>query len=101
MALFPIPFLPETINVPFTKGEKQYRLKDSFKLALFCDQGAIFPHEGHVETPNFLMSVGAGIRMAISKYITARLYVGIPVMNTRLYQESNARVHFDLTVSQF
>ena len=99
--LFPIPFLPETINVPFTKGEKQYRLRDSFKFAVFYDQGAIFPHEGHVETPNFLMSVGAGIRMAISKFITARLYVGIPLMNTGYYHEANARVHFDIIASPF
>lgn len=99
--LFPIPFLPQTINIPFTKGEKQYRLRDSFKFAIFCDQGAIFPHQGHVEKPNFLMSVGAGIRMAISKYITARFYIGIPIMNTRIYHEPNARVHFDLIVSPF
>ncbi len=99
--LFPIPFLPEKINVPFTKGEKQYRLRDSFKFAIFCDHGAIFPYRGYVGTPNFLMSVGAGFRMAISKYITARIYLGIPVMNTRLYQEANARIHFDLIVSPF
>lgn len=99
--LFPIPFLPEKINIPFTKGEKQYRLRDSFKFALFCDNGAIFPYKGYVGTPNFLMSVGFGLRMAISKYITARIYVGIPVMNTRMYQEPNARVHFDLIVSPF
>ena len=47
------------------------------------------------------MSVGAGMRMAISKYITARLYVGIPIMNTRMYREPSARVHFDLIVSPF
>ena len=99
--LFPVPFLPKTINVPFTKGQKQYRLRDSFKFALFCDNGAIFPYRGYVGTPNFLMSVGFGFRLAISKYITGRLYVGIPVMNTRLYQEPNARVHFDLIVSPF
>ena len=99
--LFPIPFLPQTVNVPFTKGEKQYRLRDSFKFAVFCDQGAIFPHEGHVGTPNFLMSVGAGIRMAISKYITARLYIGMPLMNTHMYREPNARIHFDLIASPF
>ena len=99
--LFPIPFLPETINVPFTKGMKQYRLRDSFKFALFCDHGAIFPHEGNIGTPNFLTSVGTGLRIAISKYITARFYIGIPVMNTRMYREPNARIHFDLIVSPF
>ena len=99
--LFPVPFLPEVIKVPFTKGEKQYRLKDSIKFAVFYDHGAIFPHHGKVEKTNFLMSVGAGIRLAISKYLTARIYVGVPLTNTSAYQEPNARVHFDIIMSPF
>ena len=99
--LFPIPFLPETIHVPFGKEGDRFRLRDSFKLALFWDNGAIFPHKGSVGTMNFLMSAGAGIRMAFSKYFTARFYVGIPLMNTKQYQQANARLHFDVIVSPF
>lgn len=98
--LFPIPFLPETIKVPFKK-DGEFRLRDSVKFAAFFDQGAVFPHEGKVGTTNFLMSVGAGIRLALSKFVTARVYVGVPLMNAHYYEQANARVHFDLIVSPF
>ena len=99
--LFPIPFLPETIKIPFKKDNSEFRLRDSIKFATFFDHGAVFPHEGHTGRANFLMSVGAGIRIALSKFVTARVYVGVPLMNTKYYEQSNARVHFDLIVSPF
>ena len=101
--LFPVPFLPEEIKVPFSKktDNATFRLKDSIKLALFFDNGAIIPREEKTESQNFLSSVGAGIRVAISKYLTARLYVGVPLMNTGLYNQSGARVHFDIIASPF
>ena len=98
--LFPIPFLPEEINVPFNKDAK-YRLKDSIKLAAFFDNGAIFPHEGKIGTTNFLSSIGAGIRVAISKYLAARVYIGVPLMNAGVYNQSGTRIHFDLIASPF
>ena len=98
--LFPIPFLPETIKNPFHR-EQTYRLRDSIKFATFFDHGAVFAYHVPVGTINFLASVGAGLRFAISKYITARFYVGFPLMNTSLLHQSNARLHFDLVVSPF
>lgn len=98
--LFPIPFLPEEIKLPFKK-EGKFRMRDSVKLAAFFDNGAVFPHQGKTGTTNFLSSVGAGIRIAISKFMTARVYIGIPLMNAGVYNQSNARVHFDLIVSPF
>lgn len=98
--LFPIPFLPEEIKVPFNK-EARFRLRDSIKLALFFDNGAIIPNEGKTGTTNFLSSVGTGIRLAISRFLTARVYVGIPLMNVGIYNQSGARVHFDLIASPF
>ncbi len=47
------------------------------------------------------MSVGAGLRMALSKFVTARIYVGVPLMNTHYYEQANARFHFDLIISPF
>ena len=99
--LFPIPFLPETIKIPLKKDNSEFRLRDSVKFATFFDHGAIFPYEGKTETTNFLMSVGAGIRMALSKFVTARIYIGVPLMNTQYYEQGSARVHFDLIVSPF
>lgn len=98
--LFPIPFLPEEIKVPFKK-ENTFRLRDSIKVAAFFDNGAVFPHEGKTGTTNFLSSVGAGIRLAISKYLTARAYVGIPLMNCGVHDQASARLHFDIIASPF
>lgn len=98
--LFPIPFLPEEIKIPFKK-EGTFRLKDSVKLATFMDNGAIIPNDGKTGTTNFLSSIGAGIRIAVSKFLTARVYVGVPLMNAGIYDQANARLHFDLIASPF
>ena len=98
--LFPIPFLPEEIKVPFKK-EGTFRLRDSIKFATFIDNGAIIPNEGKTGTTNFLASIGAGLRIAISKFLTARAYVGVPLMNAGIYDQANARLHFDLIASPF
>ncbi len=99
--LLPIIFLPKEINVPFNKKGAKFALRDSIKLAVFADGGAIHPYEEQTKNLNFLASVGAGLRVAISKYLTARVYVGVPLMNRDIYQESPARVHFDLIASPF
>lgn len=99
--LFPIPFLPETVDIPFNKDNSKFRLRDSIKFATFFDHGAVFPYDEKTGGTNFLMSVGAGLRMAFSKFLTARVYIGVPLMNTSYYEQANARVHFDLIVSPF
>lgn len=99
--LFPIPFFPREVNVPFSKKESKFALKDSVKFALFADTGAILPYKEATTNLNFIASVGAGLRFVISKYLTARMYVGIPLMNKEIYGESSARLHFDLIASPF
>lgn len=99
--LFPIPFLPEEINVPFSKKESKFALRNNIKFAVFGDTGAVLPYQDQSTNINFLASVGAGLRIAVSKYITGRVYVGIPLMNKDLYGEASARLHFDLVASPF
>lgn len=98
--LFPIPFLPETVKNPFDK-EMPFRLRDAVKFATFFDHGAVYAYHVPVGSINFLASVGAGLRLAVSKFVTARVYVGFPLMNASLLRQSNARLHFDLVVSPF
>lgn len=98
--LFPIPFIPKEIKIPFRESAT-FQLRNAVKFATFVDGGAIIPNEGKTGTTNFLASVGAGFRIAITKYLTARLYVGIPLMNTKNYNQANARVHFDIIASPF
>ena len=57
--LFPIPFLPEEVKIPFEK-DATFRLKDSITLAVFFDNGAIFPNGQRVQSTSFLSSTGAG-----------------------------------------
>lgn len=99
--LFPIPFLPETINVPFSKNDDTFRLRDSVKFAAFLDHGGIFYHEGKAHRENFLLSDGVGLRIAINKYLSARVYVGFPLMNKGTYHESDTSFHFDLIAAPF
>ncbi len=99
--LFPIPFLPETINVPFSKNNDTFRLRDAVKFAAFLDHGGIFYHEGKAHRENFLLSDGVGLRIAINKYLSARAYVGFPLMNKGTYHESDTSFHFDLIAVPF
>ncbi len=99
--LFPIPFLPETINVPFSKKDDTFRLRDAVKFAAFLDHGGIFYHEGKAHRENFLLSDGVGLRIAINKYLSARAYVGFPLMNKGTYHESDTSFHFDLIAVPF
>ena len=98
--LFPMPFLPETVDVPFTEG-KSYRLRDSVKFASFIDHGAIFPYHDRAHKKDFLLSYGFGLRAAVSKYISTRVYVGFPLMNQKTYHESDTSFHFDLVATPF
>ena len=99
--LFPIPFLPETINIPFSKNNDTFRLRDSVKFAAFLDHGGIFYHEGKAHRENFLLSDGVGLRIAINKYLSARFYVGFPLMNKGTYHEDDTSFHFDLIAVPF
>ncbi len=99
--LLPIFFLPEEINVPSKNDVKKFRLRDSIKLAAFFDHGITFPYGESFDETNLLMSAGGGVRVGISKYLTARVYVGVPFMNKDLYQQENVRVHFDIIASPF
>lgn len=99
--LFPIPFLPETVNLSSKKENSEFRLRDSVKFATFIDHGGVFPHDGHTGKTDFLTSAGAGLRMALFDYLTVRVYVGFPLTNRKYYEQSKATVHFDLIVSVF
>ncbi|MBR3501359.1 MAG: ShlB/FhaC/HecB family hemolysin secretion/activation protein [Alphaproteobacteria bacterium] len=99
--LFPVPFLPETVNIPFSKSDDTFHLRDSVKFAAFLDHGGIFPHEGKPHRTNFLLSDGVGLRIAINKYLSARFYIGFPLMNKGTYHESDTSFHFDLIAVPF
>lgn len=99
-ALFPIPFLPKEITLPGAKETKKaFKMRDSIKFATFFDNGGIFRYQEQVTNNNYLSSVGCGLRIALSKYLTARLYWGFGLRTVQ--GEPSSRFHFDLVSTPF
>ena len=103
--LFPIPILPKEIRLPFTKDRetrkyKTYAMRDNIRFATFVDHGAAFKHDQHVQNHDFLTSTGFGLRVGLSKYMTARFYWGWGI-GTREINQKSGRFHFDIISSPF
>ena len=90
----PVPFLN---RLP----QKLRFIDDSIRLAAFCDAG-IFGHHG-ASTPadgagksDFVMSVGGGLVLKMTRYLSGNVYIGVPIVN-RPDEASKLRVHFMIT----
>lgn len=86
----PIPFLN---HLP----EKLRFIDDSIRLAGFCDLGW-FGDYGYGERSNFVMSVGGGLILKMTRYMSGNIYFGIPVVN-KPNDASSFRVHFMVTTN--
>lgn len=86
---FPLFFLPEKI----------YRLpvKKTVKGVVFCDHGAAYPYKPDNSTSklDYLTSLGMGLRINLSEYITATLDWGFG-LGKREREQPTARFHFGL-----
>ncbi len=91
----PIFFLPESVNVP---KFGQVKLKDKVNFVAFYDQAfAQDIHQGRNENyTNFLHSVGCGLRVDLSKYLTGKLDVGFPLGRKRYDGQNAARFHIGI-----
>lgn len=103
--LLPIPFLPNELKIPFTKDRETkkpltYALRDNIRFATFVDNGAAFKFDQKVQNHDFLTSTGFGLRVAMSKYLTARFYWGFG-LGTREIDQKTGRFHFDLISTPF
>jgi len=93
--LFPLPVIPKKVF--------KYKLRDNVKFAVFADHGATFPYRGDgvsAKSNDYLTSVGMGLRVRLSNYITARTYWGFG-FNSRKQGEPRTRFHFDLVSYPF
>lgn len=85
--------------LPFTKKEIfGTSLGDKLKGFIFVDHGGAFPFKGHGESINnndYLTSTGFGLMINISKYLTGRLSLGVPIANREQVKDS-FRFHFYL-----
>ena len=96
----PVPFLPKKITIPyFPHRSFDLPLKDRIKYALFYDQGfAEAIHQGRSEHyTNFLQGVGFGLRIYLTKYLTASIDLGIPLGRDRSTNQQGAKLHFTVS----
>ena len=84
----PVPFLNKL-------PDKLRFIDDSIRLAAFCDMG-VFNDYGYGESSDFIMSVGGGLVLKMTRYLSGNVYVGVPIVN-RPDDASSVRVHFMVT----
>ena len=86
-------------HIPFLNRilpEKLQFIDDSIQWAAFYDAGWF----GNVGTgtygPNYVMSVGGGLIVRLTRYLSGNVYIGIPI-GDKPEGASNCRVHFTIT----
>jgi len=85
----PVPFLN---HLP----DKLKFIDDSIRLAAFCDAGWFGDYGYGMPSSDFVMSVGGGMILKMTRYLSGNVYVGVPIVN-RPDEASNLRVHFMIT----
>lgn len=84
----PVPFLNKL-------PDKLRFIDDSIRLAAFCDAGIFGDHARGVDS-DFVMSVGGGLVLKMTRYLSGNVYIGVPIVN-RPDEASSLRVHFMIT----
>lgn len=84
----PIPFLN---RLP----EKLRFIDDSIRLAAFCDLGWFGDYSKDIHS-DFIMSVGGGLVLKMTRYLSGNVYFGVPIVN-KPNGLSSFRVHFMVT----
>ena len=86
-------------HIPFLNRilpEKLRFIDDSIQWAAFYDAGWF----GNVGTstygPSYMMSVGGGLIVRLTKYLSGNIYLGVPI-GDKPEGASNCRVHFTVT----
>ena len=85
----PVPFLN---HLP----DKLRFIDDSIRLAAFCDLGWFGDYSYDYGSSDFVMSVGGGLVLKMTRYLSGNVYFGIPVVN-KPHDASSFRVHFMVT----
>lgn len=94
--LTPLPFLPRKIG---SERLGYIRPRDMIKGAVFMDHGMVFPYKygESIDSGDFLMSWGVGLRMQLSQNFGARFYWGFGLNNKYEYDQQAGRFHFEIT----
>ena len=70
-------------------------IDDSIRLAAFCDAGWFGDYARGVGS-DFVMSVGGGLVLKMTRYLSGNVYFGVPIVN-KPDDASSFRVHFMIT----
>lgn len=92
----PLPFLPKAIG---SDRLGYIYPREMIKGAVFMDNGMIFPYKAGdaIDSGEFLMSWGLGLRVNIARDLAARLYWGFGLKNRYETDNHFGRFHFELT----
>jgi hemolysin activation/secretion protein len=96
---FPLFFLPKDTMMPWAHDVSW---RDAIQLVAFTDMGMTFvnrPAPG-VDANDVLWSAGLGLRAMLSKSITARVDVGMPIL-TQPGNQNSPRIHFGFETQLF
>jgi len=90
-------------NIPYLPDKKYLRLKNKVQVATFYDQG--FAHAVHQNRSenytNFLQGIGVGLRVYLTKFLSANLDLGVPLGKDRYSGQDGARFHFSISSNLF
>ena len=76
--------------------EKLRFIDDSIRLAAFCDMGWFGDYARGISGSSFVVSVGGGLVLKMTRYLSGNVYFGVPVVN-KPDGASSFRVHFMIT----
>ncbi len=103
-----VPFfvLPRSWHIPGTG----YSFRDNIQLVTFMDAGAIYSHRTIIgeQKDEVAWGMGIGLRARLTKLLTARVDLGIPLLrqptafsNPAKNRQANPRLHFGLETQLF
>ncbi len=93
----PLPFLPKRVG---SDRLGYIYPREMVKGAVFWDNGMIFPYKADgssIDSGEFLMSWGLGLRVNIRQDLAARMYWGFGLNNKYDMDQKFGRFHFDIT----
>ena len=95
---WPCPFIPKSLRIPFS-GES---VRAGTQLVGFVDFGANWVNKpvNRAERSDYLLSTGLGLRVHLTKHLTGRLDLGIPLLRQGR-NTLNPRLHFGLQSELF
>ena len=86
-------------HIPFLNRilpEKLRFIDDSIQWAAFYDAGWFGNVDIDSYGPSYMMSVGGGLIVRLTKYLSGNIYIGVPI-GDKPEGASNCRVHFTIT----